>query len=149
MIRLLRILLVIMLLTSACTRTSSEVSRAEAEAIAWQALEPYTSSHQAANWKVSQSRQVKGDELPEIFQKERVETCFNRNAAPPPPPEEFQPAGRYWLVVYEPLPATPKSTALSPTDPPHIPEPFVRQATLLIELQDGELAGFRLGCVIY
>jgi hypothetical protein len=133
------------------TRASLEpiIRQGEAEALAWQALQPYTHSRDRANWAIQQTQIIQGDTLPAPLQKERDETCFRTYSTQPPPPENIQPSFKYWLVIFVPLPATAQVTPLSVTAPPRIPEPFVRQAYILIEANTGKLGAFRLSCVIY
>jgi hypothetical protein len=142
--------LLIMVLLSACIGgRTPPVSQGEAERIAWEILKPFTDSQDRSNWAVQDTQIIKGDALPEAFQNEREETCFQWYSADPPPPENIRPTATYWLVEFAPLPATAQGTPLSSTAPPRIPEPFVRQAFLLIDSTTGQVDGFRLRCIIY
>jgi hypothetical protein len=69
----------------------------------------------------------------------------------PPANDEIQPTRAYWYVQMVPRPATPppKETPISPTAPPNVPEPFIRQALFLIDSSDGQIVARKLFCVIY
>ena len=65
------------------------------------------------------------------------------------PNGEIKPEGDYWFVGMSPKSATPlPRPTLSPTAPPFIPEPFLRQALFLIDM-DGNVVARKLFCVIY
>jgi hypothetical protein len=116
---------------------------------AWQALEPNTSSHNPANWDVVEVRQVSGQEIAEFFEGEPRSGCW---MGPEPPSNgEISASGSYWYIHMQPRPATPdpQKSAPSPTAPPAIPEPFLRQAFLLIDGRDGQVIARKLFCVIY
>ena len=141
-------LLAILFLNACTSARTSSITQGEAENIAWETLQPYTSSQMRTNWAIRDTQIVKGDALPDAFQKERIDTCFQFSNEPPPP-ENIRPSVKYWLVEFAPLPATAQGTPLSPTDPPHIPEPFLRQALILIDATTGQVDAVRLSCVIY
>ena len=124
------------------------LSRQQAIDFAWQALAPYTSSHERTNWKVIEATLIAGENLPEVFKNPRDLYCFSGT---PPADESIQANADYWYIIFEPVPATesPQVTRRSPTEPPHVPEPFTRQAFLLIDNATGKVAAFRLHCVVY
>jgi hypothetical protein len=113
---------------------------------AWEALDPHTSSHDRLNWQVVDVRQVQGREVAETFEREQPRCIYPT----PQPNEAVRPGSTYWYVEMKPNPATPLPTAtLSPTAPPFIPEPFVRDAFFLIDPSDGHVVARMLFCVIY
>jgi hypothetical protein len=116
---------------------------------AWVALDPFTNSHEPTNWTVVDQKQMKGNALPEVFLTERSNYCFGSKT--PPPEKALEESNNYWYLVLEPIPATesPQITKLSPTQPPDIPEPFVRRGLFLIDENTGVLVAFRLVCVVY
>ena len=69
----------------------------------------------------------------------------------PPPNGEITASADYWYVHMSPRPATPdpQKSAPSATAPPAVPEPFLRQALLLIDALDGSIAVRKLHCVVY
>ncbi|MEW5871436.1 MAG: hypothetical protein AB1894_19340 [Chloroflexota bacterium] len=127
---------------------ANTIAKEQAIQIAWETLGPYTSSHNLSNWQTIETSTVRGDSLPEVFQKPLNLYCFGGKT---PVAEDIRPNATYWYILMEPLPATqpPEITPLSPTAPPRIPEPFVRQAYLLIDASDGRVAALRLNCVVY
>jgi hypothetical protein len=66
----------------------------------------------------------------------------------PPPNGEIDPSQTYWYVEMRPQPATPSGQSMSPTAPPLVPEPFLRQALFLID-ENGEVVARVLACVVY
>jgi hypothetical protein len=141
------LLLLVCLLLCACTSRKPGIPQQKAEALAWQALQPYTSSKNRANWNVYETRFVRGDTLPFTLQNKRDETCFRMYFSQLPSPENIQSTIEYWLIEFVTRPATPQGTPYSVTAPPNIPEPFIISATLLIDATNGEVAAFRLSCV--
>ena len=114
---------------------------------AWQALEPHTSSHNRANWEAVTVEQTTGQDVSDDFEGEPAPGC------PPPELPANAPIGAattYWYVLLKPLAATPLAQAgePSPTAPPLIPEPFVREARFLLDA-GGAVAARKLSCVIY
>lgn len=148
MSRLGLVVCLLAVLLSACNGQGNTITKEQAVQIAWETLEPYTSSHNQANWRTLEARSLRGDNLPEVFDKRRDLYCFGGRALAA---EDIRPDATYWYVLLEPRLATPppEITPLSPTAPPRIPEPFARQAHLLIDASDGRAAAFRLGCVVY
>jgi hypothetical protein len=65
------------------------------------------------------------------------------------PNGEIQAGDDYWVVEMSPLPATPLPVpTLSPTAPPFVPEPFLRRALFLLDV-DGRVVARKLYCVVY
>lgn len=115
--------------------------------IAWNALAPNTSSGDRANWEVTIVEPVKGRDVADEFAGEAWLGCWK--GPTPVPNGEVKAESDYWYVELRPKAATPLPTAtLSPTAPPFIPEPFLRQALFLIDLQ-GNVVARKLYCVIY
>lgn len=116
--------------------------------IAWAALEPNTSSHDRANWEGGEMRRVEGGEVADEFDDERP-----GYGCPGPTPQanrRVEPDATYWFVQIKRRPATPPPgvTPISPTAPPQVPEPFMYQATFLID-DSGKVVARKLYCVIY
>jgi len=119
--------------------------------IAWQALDPNTSSHSRTAWEVIIVKTVTGWEVPDRF---KGEPAPGGCAPGPTPPGNASIAllGNYWYVEMQRRPATPQpqpSGQFSPTAPPIIPEPFVYQANFLIDANTGQVTARKLFCVIY
>jgi hypothetical protein len=123
-------------------------SEEEVRALAWQALEPNTSSHDLANWDVLEVRQVTGQEVAGEFEGDPAYGC----PGPTPVPNAAIAASpTYWYVQFQKRPATPPAgaTPLSPTAPPNVPEPFLYQARFLLDPDSGQVVARMLLCVIY
>ncbi len=115
--------------------------------IAWQALAPNTASGDRANWQAVEARQVKGRDVAEKFAGEAWLGCWK--GPTPVPNGEIRSGADYWYVELMPQPATPLPAAtISPTAPPLIPEPFLRQAFFLLD-SEGQVVARKLYCVIY
>ncbi len=110
-----------------CTaRQAASFQPANVEKIAWEALEPNTSSHDRSNWKVVEVQSVQGAQVAEEFD---AWVFYGYCPGPEPPRNQtVDPGQTYWLARFEALRATPAVTPLSPTAPPAIPEPFLYQA---------------------
>jgi hypothetical protein len=119
--------------------------------IAWQALEPNTSSHDQAAWETVSVETVTGHEVQDLFEGEPVP---GRCAPGPAPPDNdrIAPRSSYWYVQMKPHLATPRpqpTEQFSPTAPPSVPEPFVYQAHFLLDAGTGQVIARKLYCVIY
>ncbi|MFZ5820872.1 MAG: hypothetical protein ACOYYJ_13305 [Chloroflexota bacterium] len=119
--------------------------------IAWQALEPNTSSHSRTAWEVIVVQTATGWEVKDQFEGEPVP---GRCAPGPTPPDNANIAidGTYWYVEMQRRPVTPQpqpTELFPPTAPPKVPEPFVYQAHFLIDAIIGQVTARRLFCVIY
>jgi hypothetical protein len=124
-------------------------SREQLRDLAWQALDPNTSSHDLANWEVIDLRQVEGREIAGEFADPPANGCpYWPSPAPNAPIAATE---TYWLVRFHKRPATPPAgaTPVSPTAPPNVPEPFIYQAFFLIDPGSGQVVARRLFCVIY
>jgi hypothetical protein len=117
--------------------------------IVWDALEPNTSSHNRLNWQVVQAELVTGGSVVEHFEGEPAPGCWS--GPKPPENQEIDPINEYWYVLMAPLPATPDPFygTSSPTAPPLIPEPFLKQAHFLIDPNTGDILARKLICVVY
>lgn len=125
----------------------SELSAGDVEKIAWEALEPNTSSHDRSNWKVVEVQSVQGAQVAEEFD---AWVFYGYCPGPEPPRNQtVDPGQTYWLARFEALRATPAVTPLSPTAPPAIPEPFLYQAGFLIHPGTGQVLARYYHCVIY
>jgi hypothetical protein len=119
--------------------------------IAWQALDPNTSSHNRTAWEVIVVKFVAGRDVQDQFEGGPVPG----GCAPGPTPPgnaSIAPDGSYWYVEMQPRSATPQplpTELYSPTAPPRIPEPFVYQAHFLVDAITGEVVARKIFCVIY
>jgi hypothetical protein len=135
----------------ACSPKVVAIGEQQVIDIAWQALEPNTSSHDQAAWEVVGVSAVTGREAQELFEGEPVP---GRCVPGPTPPDSATIAldGSYWYVQMRPRSATPRpvpTEQYSPTAPPRVPEPFVYQAHFLVDASTGQIAARKLLCVIY
>lgn len=133
----------------AATEDRSILPEAQVLDIVWNALDPYTSSHNRPAWQVMETQFGKGESVAKVFDGEPATGCWSG----PPPPEngEINPANDYWYVLMAPYPATPEPFfgTSSPTAPPLIPEPFLKQAHFLIDPRAGDIIARKLICVVY
>ena len=138
----------LILALAACSVTAPALTETQAAAIAWQALDGRTASHNRSNWEVLELRRVTGKEIAAIFEGKPDAGCALGPSAPANATIASQ--DRYWYVYLAPRTATPQAaTPLSPTAPPSIPEPFIYQAHFLINQTTGEVVARKLYCVIY
>ena len=149
--RLVLACLTLALFVSGCISLSSDekfLTEQQALDAAWQALEPYTSSHDQANWQTVAVRLVEGQEVASQFEGQPAPGCIGPT---PPSNKQISTSSTYWYVVLRPAPATPlpKPGTPSPTAPPLIPEPFVSQALFLLDTTEGTVVARKLSCVIY
>jgi hypothetical protein len=119
--------------------------------IAWQALEPNTSSHDLAAWEVVDVRVVTGLEVQDLFEGEPVPGgCAPGPEAPDNAAITLD--GPYWYVEMKARYATPQARPTeqySPTAPPLVPEPFVYQARFLIDAGTSQVIARKIDCIIY
>jgi hypothetical protein len=139
------------LLLAACPAKIATLDEQQVADVAWQALEPNTSSHNRAAWEVLGVKTVKGREVQDLFDGEPVP---GRCAPGPAPPENgmISPGSSYWHVEMRPRLATPRpqpTEQFSPTAPPSVPEPFVYQAHFLVDVSTSQVVARKLYCVIY
>jgi hypothetical protein len=142
------LLIILALLLVSCLDQTETVNAQEALDITWRTLKPYSSSKDRDKWEISELRKVAGRDVVSEFAEINFAYC------PGPAPKENQaikPTGRYWYIVVQPHPATPMPPVgeTSPTAPPNIPEPFVREASFLIDMFDGTLIAVKMNCVVY
>jgi len=145
----LRILTVCLtLMFAACSVAAPALTEGQASALAWQALDVRTASHNRSNWEVLELRRVTGQEIAAIFEGKPDAGCALGPTAPANASIASQDS--YWYIYLAPRPATPQAaTPLSPTAPPTVPEPFMYQAHFLINQTTGEVVARKLYCVIY
>lgn len=117
--------------------------------IVWEALEPNTSSHNRSNWQMQKVQFVPGESVTERFKGEPAPGCWS--GPEPAENKDISPTKIYWYVLMVPSPATPEPFygTPSPTAPPLIPEPFLREAHFLVDSKTGEVVARKLICVIY
>lgn len=150
----LSLFLLVVSLVACAGRTETPVGRlseAQAASLAWGVLEPNTSSHDRENWQVIEIRTVKGSEISAEFAGQ-PESAGCWMGPTPEPNRAITALKTYWYVEWAPKPAAPipQSTEnFSLTAPPQIPEPFMREAFILLDVATGEVAARRLLCVIY
>ena len=136
---------------SACACSTTPLSEQKAVDIAWDALEPNTSSHDLGNWEVIEARQVTGQEVEEVASRFGDRPAPGCSGPKPPANEEVSSSGTYWLITMRPRPATPwpEERPRGPTAGPLIPEPFVSYAAFLIDADRSQVVARQLYCVIY
>jgi hypothetical protein len=139
------------LVVTACAAQADSISEQEAADIAWQALEPNTSSHNRGAWEILDAHLVTGQDVQGQFEGEPVPG----GCAPgPTPPENATVTDdvTYWYVQFKRRPATPlpePTEQYSPTAPPLVPEPFVYEAYFLLDAVTGDIVARKISCVIY
>lgn len=113
---------------------------------AWAGLEPYTNSHERSNWEAVGVNRVTGEEVVEKFSGAPMPCLTSR----PPANAPITPGRKYWLVQFEPKPATPLPTQPgdSPTAPARVPEPFSFKALILVDASSGKVVARQIFCVI-
>jgi hypothetical protein len=142
-------LVVTVVTLTACTSDVETLGEQQVVDAAWEALKPNTSSHDRTNWSVVEADEVTGSQVAAQFEGEAALGCWK---GPTPVPNQLiRDSGSYWYVQMAPHPVTrdPRYTPISPTAPPPIPEPFLREARFLIDAQDGSIVARKLFCVIY
>jgi hypothetical protein len=135
-----------LLLLAACANAGGSLDEEQAADLAWEALAPHTSSKDRDQWQTIEVRRVEGREVADEFEGRAAPGCFGPEV---PDNEPIRAGSSYWYVQFKPLPATPLARpTLSPTAPPFIPEPFVREAHFLLD-DEGRIVARSLQCVIY
>ncbi len=140
--------LIALSLSTACSQPAGALTSQRAQDIAWQALDPNTTSHNRAYWEFTEVKQVKGGEVADQFKANPAPGCW---AGPTPPANATIAASdSYWLVRAErrAMTAVPQRRTVSPTEPPAIPDPFMYKALFLVDVQ-GRVVARQLSCVIY
>jgi hypothetical protein len=124
------------------------VDEDQARDLAWKTLEPHTNSNNRDRWEAIEARQVSGEAIAERFEGEPAPGCPGPE---PAPNQTIDPSQRYWLVHFEPLPATPipQEGDVPPTAPPIVPEPFIYQAFFLLQPDSGQIVAMSIFCIIY
>jgi len=141
----------LVLILAACSTTTVSLDDQQAIDVAWQALEPNTSSHNFSAWETVEVRSVASREAQDIFDGAPVPGgCVS--GPTPPDNATISPDTTYWYVQLRPRRATPlpqPTEQFSPTAPPSIPEPFLYEAHMLINSTTGQITARKLYCVIY
>jgi hypothetical protein len=150
-IRRWMVLLILVAVWLAACGTEPPQADLDEEAIqdlAWQALAPNTSSGDLAHWQVDEVRRVEGREVAGEFEGGAWYGCWK--GPTPTPNGQIEAGSEYWYVALSPRPATsvPQEREVSPTEPPFIPEPFLREAYFLLD-GEGQIVARKLYCVIY
>jgi hypothetical protein len=133
----------------ACGNENVVPSEQQVRDLAWQALEPNTSSHNRDAWEIIEIKKVVGREIASQF-----EDAKNPDWCPGPAivtNDIIDPIGIYWYVHLEPRFATslPPQRTMSPTEPALIPEPWISKAIFLIDATYGRMVARILNCVVY
>ena len=117
--------------------------------IVWEALEPNTSSHTRSNWQMEKVQFVPGERVAERFEGKPSLGCWS--GPEPAENKDISATKIYWYVLMVPRPATPEPFygTPTPTAPPLIPEPFLREAHFLVDPGTNEVIARKLICVIY
>lgn len=133
--------------SSTAVPSQETFDRTQAEAIAWEVLEPISRSKDRANWLVLQSEQVQGRDVEDEIPDQAQFGCFHEVEPNPP----IVGSKIYWYVVFKPAPATPMPLGRtpSPTEPPAIPEPFIQEARFLVDPESAQVVAQAVYCVIY
>lgn len=130
----------------ACADSGSSLDEQQVTDLAWADLSPHTSSKDREQWQTIEVRRVRGDKVAGEFEGRAAPGCPGPEV---PDNDTIQAGSSYWYVQFKPLPATPSSRpTLSPTAPPFIPEPFVREAHFLLD-DEGRIVARSLHCIIY
>jgi hypothetical protein len=116
--------------------------------IAWDVLEPNTTSGNPDNWEVSEARRVAGREVVGEFTEARFINCPG-----PLPPENkaIKSSSEYWYIRVIPVPVTamPQTEEISTTNPPLVPEPFISEVLMLIDAFSGQVVARKFTCLGY
>jgi hypothetical protein len=116
--------------------------------IAWDALQPNTTSKNPDNWEVTEARRVTGREIVGEFVDARFTNCPG-----PLPPENkaIKASSEYWYIRVIPIPVTetPQSKEFSTTNPHQIPEPFINEVLMLIDIFSGQVVARKFSCQVY
>lgn len=131
------------------TVDSPAISESQVIEIVWNALEPNTSSHNSSNWQVAKRQLITGESVIDRFEGGPVSGCWF--GPKPDENKDIKVKKLHGYVLMIPTPATPasKNTPASPTAPPLIPEPFLREAHFLVDPDNGEIVARKLICVVY
>ena len=118
--------------------------------IAWDALDPYTLSHNRDAWEVIEIKKVFGNDISGQFTDEYYYGCMTTTTLVPE--TQISLSKLYWYVHMEPRPATslpPKLKGPESTGNPRIiPELGLFNALFLIDPDDGQVLVRRLGCAV-
>ena len=95
------------------------------------------------------ARLAKGNNVVKRFEGDPAPGCWT--GPKPAENKSINPIQEYWFVNIKPKPATPIPffDTPSPTAPPLIPEPFLRDSYFLADKESGEIVARKLICVIY
>ena len=139
--------LTLFLLTSCITQTT-RLGQDQAVDIAWDALRPNTTSGKSDNWQVSEALRVTGRDVVNEFADARFTNCPG-----PMPPENkaIKASSEYWYIKVVPVPITPvpQGSEITTTNPPSIPEPFIKEVLMLIDVFSGQVAARKFTCLAY
>ena len=116
--------------------------------LAWDALQPNTTSGNPDNWEVNEARRVTGREVVGEFADARFINCPG-----PMPPENkaIKASSEYWYIKVIPSPTTAETQGeeISTDIPPQIPEPFISEVLMLIDVFSGQVVARKFSCLAY
>lgn len=142
------LIIIFMFLNSACMEARKEMGQQQALTLVWEDLEPHTNTKNREKWEIREVSKVYGRDVVPIF----VDARFNQCPGPLPPENQaIKPSTQYWFIHTMPHPATPLPLegTNSPTAPPLIPEPFLREAYYLVDPISYEIIARKFVCVVY
>jgi hypothetical protein len=136
----------ILFLLSSCISQTTRLGQDQAVDIAWKTLRPNTTSGKSDNWQVSEARRVAGRDVVNQFTDARFTNCPG-----PMPPENkaIKASSEYWYIKIVPAPATPIPQATAAGGPPAVPEPFIQEVLVLIDVFNGQVTARKFTCLAY
>ena len=118
--------------------------------IAWQALDPFTLSHNRNDWEIIEIKKVVGSDIIELFNYKGYYGC--QTAAYLVPENGVDPNKVYWFVHMEPQKVTPLPSKLKEPigtgNPQWGPDQGLFNALFLIDPKNGQVLVRRLDCLV-
>jgi hypothetical protein len=141
-------LIILALGSVGCAIVKFPPSEQQVRDLAWQALEPNTSSHDRAAWEVIEIRKVIGRDITMQFTNVNFYGCLEGPTISTN--NGIDPSIIYWFVHMEPRRATPlpQQQTVPYTQIPFIPEPFIYKALFLIDSTNGKVVARNFFCVM-
>jgi hypothetical protein len=143
----LRLLSLAVLVLVACGNPPKVINEQTAVDAAWQALDPYTSSHNRAYWQATTVRLEQGANVAKEFEHNPIGSgCWGPT---PTPNISISSNTTYWYVVMQkkPMTAVPK-TRVSPTEPPLVPDWNIYEAHFLVDANNSQVLARSLRCIV-
>lgn len=146
--RLNQILLISILsftLLTACIDQPPRLSQQQALDIAWQALQPNTTSTNRGDWDIIEVKRVTGGEVVQEFALSRSNNC---PGPIPPDNQAIKITSEYWYVKTFPhaLVAAARKGTTATNDQAPRSTPAVHEATFLIDIFNGQVVARKLTC---